>query len=71
MNARTRAEVIRAYLAAADAAERLQAHTASPDISWRREWDDLIGGTFNGEDSVAKYINEWIKTYYDRAPTAP
>ena len=69
MNPASRVDVIEAYLAAADQSKSLIDHDDSPaTVPWRRPYEDLEGGTFTSLDEVAKFINNWIKRYYEKVP---
>ena len=66
MDARTREEIIRAYLGAADAAKRLMDHEESAGtVPWRRPYEELEAGTFPHSDEVARFINGWVKMFYE------
>ena len=58
------ADVIRAYLTAADASQRLWAHLHYRHIPWHREYEDLEGGVYNPSDKVAKHVNDWIGRHF-------
>ena len=69
LDGESRGDVIKPYLAAADASKRLIDHDDSPaTVPWRRPYEDLEGGTFTSLDEVAKFINNWIKRYYEKVP---
>ena len=61
-------DVVEAYLAAADASEKLTEHVNFPTVPWHREYGDLVGGTFNDTDETARFINDWVKNYYKKQP---
>ena len=66
MGAESRTQVVKAYLAAADASKRLSDHVESPvAVPWRRPYKELEGGTFPYSDEVAMFINGWIKMFYE------
>ena len=58
------ADCIEAYLAAADASQRLWAHLHYRHIPWHREYEDLEGGIYNPSDKVAKHVNDWIGRHF-------
>ena len=71
LNAEQCTDVVRAYLAAADASARLIEHDESAGtVPWHRPYEEMKGGTFNYNDEVAQYINAWIKAYYEMYPLA-
>ena len=57
-------EVIKAYLAAADAAVKLEEHILQPTMAWHREYKPFPGGVYNETDEVADYINRWIRRHF-------
>ena len=64
-----REKVIKAYLAAADAAKQLIEHVESPGtVPWGRPYDCWAQSTFHSSDEVARYINDWIDAYYEAVP---
>ena len=65
------ADVIRAYLTAADASQRLWAHLHYRHIPWHREYEDLEGGVYNPSDKVAKYVNDWIWRHFNNRSNFP
>ena len=66
MSRRDRSRVVRAYLAAADASERLSDHMHFHHISWHRPYEELEGGTFTSSDEVARFIDTWMMTFYEK-----
>ena len=61
-----RSRVVRAYLAAADASERLSDHMHFHHISWHRPYEELEGGIFTSSDEVARFIETWMMTFYEK-----
>ena len=61
-------DIVEAYLAAADAAQRLNVHMNFAGGPWHREYKDLVGGTFNETDEAARYINAWVKDECEKQP---
>ena len=60
-------EVIRAYLAAADASKCLIQHIVSGyTLPWRRNEKDLEGGTCCSGDEVSKYIINFIHLHHEK-----
>ena len=69
MMGNNRETVIKAYLAAADAAKQLMEHMESPGtVPWGRPYDHWARSTFHSSDEVARYINDWIDAYYEAVP---
>ena len=63
------ADVIRAYLAAADATARLIDHNETDGmVPWRRPYESLEGSVFPFNDEVSQFINMWIKRFYAMFP---
>ena len=62
-------DVVRAYLAAADAASKLDDHVCSEGaVCWRREYEDFVCGKFVPTDEVAIFILDWIQQYHEKMP---
>ena len=69
MGAESRTQVVKAYLAAADASKRLSDHVESPvAVPWRRPYKELEGGTYNKSDEVAEYINDLVRILQKHFP---
>ena len=66
MSRRDRSRVVRAYLAAADASERLSDHMNSHHVSWHRPYEELEGGIFTSTDEVARFITTWMMAFYQK-----
>ena len=64
-------EVVRAYLAAAEASKTISDHVRDhPAMQLRRPSgdEDLEGGSFTSRDEVAHFIKEWMMRYCDKEP---
>ena len=76
MNDESCGDVIEAYMAAADAAKKLNDHMGSlgqpgTPVPWRREYKDLVGGCYNETDEVSDYIHKWVIELFNKQGPVP
>ena len=57
-------DVIKAYLAAADAAKKLYDYIDFHTVAWQWEYKSLVGGTFDAKDEVTNLITDCMKRYH-------
>ena len=65
------ADVVEAYLAAADAARKLADHIDCRTVPWHREYRGMAGGVFNPYDDTARFITDWMDAYHATLPPEP
>ena len=71
LNPGHRADIIEAYLGAADAAVKLEEHMQDKTLPWLREYKAFPGGIFSDNDEVAQYISNKITDIYQQQGILP
>ena len=59
-----RGNIVGTYLAAADAAQKLEEHMNDPQLPWHREYKPYPGGVFHEYDEVSQYVKLRIENMF-------
>ena len=66
-----RGNIVGTYLAAADAAQKLEEHMNDPQLPWHREYKPYPGGVCSEWDEVSMYVKLHIEKLFQALGTMP